>query len=348
MNARATQIIRTFAGSGLVALGSISIAAAQVQPNPPSGFTVTGGTSIPTPPPGGAMFFDDFNYVVNKYDPSETKMARFLTVGWSTIKDEQTQPGRANGYLYTRTSAPGCGPAPSGRMLTMEGLGGSLGGQTDFYLQLGNGQAGDIPARLYVQFDLCLSRDGVEMSNYDGVRDKFLYPLFGSRNGYPMAADDTAWLHGLSSYVYDGSTMVPAPEPGAFTFVTGSNPGPHGPRALVSNQVGSGSGSSMTANVGDPWIRPNRWYTVRFLFDVSGAQGVLRVWIANLGQPLRLVTDYTGGVTPGFSYVTAPLDRLGAKFLRLPSTWGTVSGVGQDRWLNIDNIRLASSEGALN
>jgi len=255
MLARATQIMRILTGSGLVVLGSISIAGAQVQPNPPTGLSVDGGTSVPTPTPGGALFFDDFNYVVNKYDPADTKIAQFLAAGWTTLKDEQTQPGRAIGYMYTRSTAPGCGSAPSGRMLTMEGLPASLASQTDFYLQLGRGSAGDIPARSYVQFDLCVSRAGAEMSEIDSARDKLLYPLFGSRSGYPMATEDTAWLQNMSIYAYRGSTAIPRPEPGAFTFMTQANPGSHGLRAVIDDQLSSGSGSQMTPNVGDPWIR---------------------------------------------------------------------------------------------
>lgn len=344
---RVNQIVRALAGGSLLLLGIVSTASAQVRPNPPEGLSVDGETPNPTPLPSGMVFSDDFNYVVNKFDPAETKLARFLAAGYY-VKDEATQPGRANGYLYTRASAPGCGAAPSGNMLTMEGK--TTLGQTDFYLQLGSGTAGSIPARLYVQFDLCVSRSGAEMSHIDGARwGKMIYPLFGSRDGYPMATEDTAWLLNASSYAYRGSSMTQAPEPGAFTFMTQSNPGYNVQRATIEDQLAAGSGSQMTANVGDPWIRPNRWYTVRFLFDVSGQQGIHRVWVAPVGGQLALISDFTGGVTPGFTYQTATLDRLGAKLLRFPTTWGPASGAPQpDVWMNIDHLRIATSGDALN
>lgn len=341
---RVYQILRVLAGSSLVMLGAVSNAAAQVQPNPPTGLAVDDGTSDPTPPPSSVMFFDNFDYVVNKFDAGETKVARFNAAGWTGLKDETTRPGGANGYLYTRTDAPGCGQAPSGRMLTMEGRPRTLGFQTDFYLQLGNGSAGDIPARAFIQFDICIGRAGAEMSDVASVHDKLLYPLFGSRDAYPMATIDNAWLQSISSHAYRGATMISQPEPGAFTFMNNATTGPDGPRAQIADQIESGSGSQMTPNVGEQWIRPNRWYTVRFLFDVSGPQGIYRVWVATLGEPLALVSDFTGGITPGFTYQTAPLDRQGAKYLRMPTTWGTVSGSGPDRWINIDNMRLASTE----
>lgn len=344
---RAFEVMRVFLAGGLVVLGSISIAGAQVAPSPPTGLSIDGETTEPIPPPPGVVFFDDFNYVVNKLDSADTKIARFTAAGWTGVKDEVTRPGGANGYMYTRADAPGCGSAPNGRMLTMEGLPRTLGFQTDFYLQLGSGNAGDIPARTYIQFDLCVGRAGAEMSDIASVHDKLLYPLFGSRDSYPMATLDNAWLQSMSSSAYRGSAMIAQPEPGAFTFMNNATAGPNGPRAVISNQVDSGSASLMTPNVGDPWILPNRWYTVRFLFDVSGTQGIYRVWVARLGQPLALITDFTGGVTPGFTYTTAPLDRLGAKYLRIPTTWGTVNGGGPDRWINIDNLRLAPSEEGL-
>lgn len=333
--------------SCLLIVASTSVAMAQTQPNPPTGLSVDGGTTVPGTPQVGLVFSDGFDYVVNKFDSAETKVARFSAAGWSGLKDEQTRPGGANGYLYTRTDAPGCGPAPGGRMLTLEGLPRSLGGQTDFYLQLGNGVAGSIPARLFVQFDLCMSRAGAEMSDVASAHDKLLYPLFGTRDGYPMSALDVAWLQNISTYAYRGRTMISQPEPGAFTFMNSATPGSDGPRAVIADQVDSGAGSMMTPNVGDQWIRPNRWYTVRFLFDVSGPQGIHRIWVAGLGQPFVLIADFTGGVTPGFTYNTASLDRLGAKFLRIPTTWGNVTGGGPDRWMNIDNLRLATSEDAL-
>jgi len=344
---RAHGIGRLLTNGSLLIVASTSIAMAQTQPNPPTGLSVDGGTQVPSAPQAGLLFSDDFNYVVNKFDSAETKVARFTAAGWTGLKDEQTRPGGAAGYMYTRADAPGCGPAPSGRMLTMEGRPRTLGFQTDFYLQLGNGTAGDIPARSFIQFDLCVSRSGAEMSDIASGHDKLLYPLFGSRDGYPMANLDVAWLQAMSTHAYDANRMIAQSEPGAFTFMNMATPGPHGPRALISDQVDAGSGSLMTPNVGDPWIRPNRWYTVRFLFDVSGAQGIHRIWVGNLGQPLTLIADFTGGVTPGFTYATAPLDRVGAKFLRMPTTWGTVSGAGPDRWINIDNMRLATSEDVL-
>ncbi|MBX3703164.1 MAG: hypothetical protein KF822_05270 [Steroidobacteraceae bacterium] len=331
----------------LLIVASTSVAMAQTQPNPPTGLTIDGGTTVPGTPLPGLLFSDNFNYVVNKFDSAETKLAQFSAAGWSGLKDEQTQPGRrANGYMYTRTDAPGCGPAPSGRMLTMEGLPGSLGGQTDFYLQLGNGTAGSIPARVFVQFDLCTSRAGGEMSDVASVQDKLIYPLFGSRDGYPTAVQDAAWLQTISTSAYRGGTMIQRPEPGAFTFVNISYASADGPRALISDQVNAGAGHLMSPNIGDPWIRPNRWYTVRFLYDVSGDQGIHRIWVGSQGQPLGLIADFTGGVTSGFTYRTAPLDRRGAKLLRIPTTWGSDTG-GPDRWINIDNLRLATSEDAL-
>ena len=97
----------------LVAMASISVASAQSQPNPPTGLSIDDGApGSGNPPPDGLPFFDDFNYVVNKNDSGDRKTAVFTARGYTGVKDETTRPG-ASGYLYTRTSAPGCGAPPA-------------------------------------------------------------------------------------------------------------------------------------------------------------------------------------------------------------------------------------------
>lgn len=312
---------------------------------------VTQACSAP-PPAGAVLFADDFEYQVNRLDSGASKTAAFLGRGYTGIKDETTRAGGAAGYLYTRTEAPGCGrpPSGSGRMLTMEGLATTLGHQTDFYLQLGNGVAGDIPAKVYIQFRVCMSRAGAEMSDLRTGHNKLLYPLYGSRTGYPMATVDEASLVTMSDTIFRGSSSIPAPAPGCFTFRNLAPASAAGARATIADQVAAGTGWMMTANTSAPgWICPNEWTDVRLLIDVAGPNGTYKAWTRPSGQgAFNLVADFTHGVTPGFTWDTAPLDRLGAKFLRIPTTWGPGSGTpGPDAWLNLDDLVLATSEDAL-
>lgn len=345
MTIRTCGLCNQVARSSLVAIALISVAGAQSQPNPPTGLSIDGGTTLPGSPTTRWPFFDDFDYVVDKFDSRDEKFSAFTTRGYNGVKDQTTRDG-ANGYIYTRTTAPGCGASPAGgRMLTLEALPTTLGHQTDFYLELGRGTAGDIPARLYVQAYICMSRSGSEMSDVRTSHNKLFYPLFGSRSSYPIATDDVAWLQTMSDSQFRGTSQIPAPETGAFTFRNVASASDFGNRAFIASQMGTGTEWMMTPNVGDPWIRPNRWYKVRMLYDVSGTQGIHRIWIGQAGQPLTLIADFTGGVTPGFTYATTALDRLGAKFLRFPTTVGPGSGTpGPDYWLNMDNLRLAGSE----
>lgn len=340
---RAQGVCHLLARSGLVLVASMSLAYAQSQPNPPTGLSIDGGSATPGPPPVGLPFADDFNYVVNKFDSGDAKISAFTARGYTGVKDQAIRTG-ANGYLYTRTSAPGCGASPAGdRMLTLEALPSTFGQQTDFYLQLGNGNAGDIPARLFVQFYVCMSRSGAELSDVQTAHNKLFYPLFGTRDGYPMAATEQAWLQTMSDAQFRGGDVVMAPEPGAFTF---RNYAPE--RAVISSQLQAGSEAMMTPNVGDPWVRPNRWYKIRMMYDVSGVQGIHRIWTAPAGQPLVLVADWSGGNTSGFTYLTTSLDRLGAKLLRFPTTVGPGTGPpGPDYWMNLDSLRIARSEAEL-
>ena len=102
------------------------------------------------------VFMDRFEYAVGRSDPNAAQL--FIQNGWSHAKTQQS--ANARGYLHTVTSIPGfSGAFPgtnSSRVLAIEALPGTLNGQTDFYLQLGNGEsaASDdyIPGDVWFQF----------------------------------------------------------------------------------------------------------------------------------------------------------------------------------------------------
>jgi len=284
--------------------------------------TATRTCTPPSPPPTGAVVVsDEFNYVVDRLGSK----AAFTAPGrWQGVKDQTTRAG-ANGYLYTAQSMPNCGPAPDGsRFLVMEGLPTTLGHQTDYYLQTPSGPNGTIPAAVKIAGEVC-----VESGDIEGQHNKIFYPLYGTRTDYPMSAEEQPGLIVQTSFYFRGSQQFTAPRDGCFVFTNLTT----GTKARVEAQVSSGNGSKLTPNIDgvDPWICPNDWVQIEIVLDVSGPQGRFTTRYKRQGGDWHTVTDWQGGVTPGFTWPTTALDREGAKSVRTPTTQGPGTYPGPDR-----------------
>lgn len=315
--------------------------------------------------PGGEeetyLFFDDFNYAVSRGSSGVDtgKAATFAAAGWNGFKDETTQSGQSRGFLSTATSIPGySGSIPGGgRMLRIEALPTTYGQQTDFYLGLGSGIAGDIPANVWFQHWMYINRSGAEMSAFSGIRNKWLYPkIGGSGSGYPMGNPDTAWLCNIGSNRYEGTLNVAAPVAGAMTFRTHAEPVSSGVnRAYKTDQVTTGNFQQMTprglASENDHWLFPNTMYLVKYNFDVAQNPGSHRIWwreygqhVAGFGNPR---SQWIEGVTTGFTYDTYAADHLGGKRLRIPTTVSVGAGPSSDFYIYIKDFAMAATEGGL-
>ena len=166
---------------------------------------------------------DRFEYAVGRSDPNAAQL--FIQNGWSHAKTQQS--ANARGYLHTVTSIPGfSGAFPgtnSSRVLAIEALPGTLNGQTDFYLQLGNGEsaASDdyIPGDVWFQFWIYPQNYGNQVSRY-GTRNKFLYVC---NTAYPCHSH--LWMISQGSNTYNLANQFPQGDPKHRPFLLESGGG---------------------------------------------------------------------------------------------------------------------------
>lgn len=354
MPGRIQQILQWMATTAVVMLGGVSVASAQVPPNPPTGVTIGDGASEPTDPgsPGNPIFFDDFGYVVNKTDPADTKRARFSAAGWSGVKDEQVQPGRSFGYLSTVSSIPGYSgriPGRSGRALRMEGLPTTLGdfssagnyrNQTDFYLSYGSasGPQTNVPGNVWFQFWVYVNDYGSERSHW-AARNKIIYPSDdGTASGDGM---ENAYMLHFRPSNQAGITQPYGPNMNGVAHMEGSvitSSAPEGASRLGHNRSSSGHQTG------------NGWYLHKFHIDHSQTNGVYEHWIRPMGGQWRKTTEWIGGVTPGFTWITHAHERPGHNMFKLGTTWGTAQGddrTNYDAWLYLADFAMAGREADL-
>lgn len=336
-----------------------------------SGGTSSGGTGgSGTGGSGGQLlFFDNFNYTMNRLDSGAVKQAAATAAGYSGLKDEQTKPGGALGYLYTVNSVEGdaSGIPGGGRALCLESLGNTLQGQTDYYVQLGSGSPGAFPADLWIQAWMYVQADAASgKSSVIAGRNKLIYPLLGSNAGYPSATQDTAWLLSIRPDAHDIATgnLISQPHPAAFAFESrGLYSGATGTRAYHPHLAGTGLEDYMypNVNVGGAnarFIMPNQWYLVRFHFDTSGATNsntsVFEVWWRSKGAQaggLIKKIEFIGGQaapgSPNFSFHNRLLDNVGAKMLRIPTTVGSQNAPWGDSWIYLKDLAVAANASSL-
>ena len=290
------------------------------------------------------VFLDRFEYAVGRNDPNAPQI--FVQNGWSAAKTQQTSPG-ARGYLHTVTSIPGySGPMPgtnSTRVLAMEALPVTLlqpddpFAQTDFYLQYGNGSSSayddTIPGDVWFQFWLYPQNYGSQMSSY-GTRNKFMYVC---NTDYPCHSH--LWMTTSGSPTYNPNNMFPLGDPaqGGFFFTTRNNAGV----SQITNTTGD---PDATDAMGSPnpteWMRPNRWTLVKMHMRTTATTGnAYEVWLRPLGGQWVKVSEWIGGVTPGFTW-NIPAEYVGGhRVLRLPTT---VSN--NDYWMYMDDFAMATTE----
>src|SRR3990172_4767696 len=111
--------------------------------------------------PPGVLLFDGQDYNIPPNDTSW--LTKIRSAGWSGGKAMNTTgtyppvtPSNGNGYFYTVTSTPGINKTIPGNgvALAVESWSGTVGQQTDFYLQYGSesDNIGKIPAAVWFQF----------------------------------------------------------------------------------------------------------------------------------------------------------------------------------------------------
>lgn len=362
----ALEVLRVYIGTCLVVLGSISIAGAQVAPNPPTGLSVDGQTTEPSPLPPGVVFFDDFNYQVERsWTTTGQAGAIFSNAGWSSSKCiNGCENGRgAAAYLYTTTSIPGYtgrmpGTSGSGRVLCLEAKPTSIqlanGGsnQTDFYLQYGRPNSRDVPADVWYQFWYYTLDFGSYASRFSGG-NKLIYPSPNGTYSVPTGMVPYMIILGTSSYettgvpqfdIGYGSSLYMVNRP---QFHDGNQTGADFRNASQYPSTRDMIGTNLNRTGG--YMTANRWYLVKIHVNHSGPQGQYELWLREMGGAWQKVSEWFGGVTPGFSWPTIPDQRAGISTIRVPSTWGKANSdpTNYDAWAYMVDFMIARSESDL-
>lgn len=296
------------------------------------------------------VFSDDFEYDISRTDSAAVET--FVANGWTGAKTEGDSEPAANGWLYTSlysSISGGCGTSPnaSSRALVIEAKPATEGGQTDFYLQLGNGSSGAfdnyLPANLWVQFWTCTQDTGGNTSDRLN-RNKFLYVCNGT-----YGCSTHLWMISESACNYvppysQGACSANSPTPEFFWNISSA--------AGVSTMEWAASG--VDPGVADQWgqnidatpMPVNAWRLVKMNIDTSGATGRARIWVAAPGGAFALVMDHQDGLDDiTFTYPTPG----GHRELRMPTTVGHASDPAQqyDYWMYMDDFTIASTEGDL-
>jgi PKD repeat protein len=292
--------------------------------------------------PAGVTFFDDFEYTIDRdsaSDPTGTNNAFVNTGGWTRAKAVNIT-GSHNGYIYTIDEIPGYSGSFPGRdstnVLALEALPGSMGSQTDFFLQYGEvGNPDSVPANVWFQFwiypnyydDPADLSD--QLSTFDG-RFKFIYPC---KTFYPCSERNLHWLNTLGFTTGEPFWGNDDNRELFMTTVDPFNTYIDYQLAPPENRFKLGQ-TDISVN-----ITPNRWTLVKIHYDTSTTSGSYEAWMKPLNGSWVKVAEWIDGVTSDFSW-TIPLSDVGGHHVfRMPTTIDDF-----DSWIYLDDFAMATSE----
>jgi len=290
--------------------------------------------------PNGALFFDDFDYVAARDDANIVSV--FQNQGWNWAKTAQDPNSNGpKGYLYTTTRIPGySGPFPgsnSSRVLALEALPATFGGQTDFYLEYAGASNESIPGDVWFQFWVYPNYHDDPADQEDQLSEfgdgfKFIYPCRGQ---YPC--QDASWLFTMgasSSQPLRDNLGLPSHDVymGASNFRTATY---------------LGGTANLTYGQTDISERPvrNRWTLVKIHFDTASSSGRYEAWLKPLGGEWVKVSEWIDGAND----FTWPINNPGGhSVFRMPTTYGRASQTDLfDSWIYMDDFTMANSESDL-
>lgn len=325
----------------LNAKGTIALAGAAIaQAAGSAGLTVSGG--------GELVFFDDFDYSLLRVDSSTTKRNLLATKGYTFYKDENYSAG-SNGYIYTDDAVPGYGgtlPGSGPNVMAFESLGGTEG-QTDYYVQLGDGADAASPASASIPPDIWF-QFWMYVAGGTAPAGKWLYALPaapGTRTSYPGTNTEMPWLTTISRATFEpAGVLANAPNADWYTFMTevyANGDPPSSGRTDWPSDVRWKVGPNMVS--GDArWLRPDRWYLHRMRFDTSGGGNRWEWWAREMGvMTFTKMAEYIHGVTANFSWPTQATHSNGFRYLRMPTT------NSNDSFQYLRDFAIATSESAL-
>ena len=302
-----------------------------------------------TPAPNDASFFDDFEYTVernNSQYPTGIDNPFITNGGWNRVKSVNTT-GSHNGYIYTVTEIPGyAGNFPginSNRVLAIESLPGSMGSQTDFYLEYGeeNGPDDRIPGDVWFQFWIYSNYfndpdgENTQLSRYAG-RMKFIYPCNGN---YPCQDGQIKWLNCLGQTTGEPYWDNNDRRELYMTTIDSFDNSINYTGAEDYNKFKLGQTNTQEN------ITRNRWTLVKIHYNTSSGQTpTYEAWMRPLGDTSWVqVADWRHGET----YEGNPLNWSvtnagGHQVFRIPTTVDDY-----DSWIYLDDFTMAVSENDL-
>jgi hypothetical protein len=300
------------------------------------------------------VWYDDWNYVVNRTDSLAAVLAAFQAQGYQSVENiNNGTAATVGGWFYTVTSIPGyAGSFPRGvaRMLCVEtnpSPQGDLWQADPSLVFFNNNTPGNLPPNIWLQWWQYNCRSGVQQTTFD-VRDKTFYVSNGSEApGANYPSNNFPWL------VLQGA--------GGFNF----NPPPNdvdnyiglqAQRSQVPHDPGvdPAGGAKMPQNLNaGPMILPNTMTQVRLHMDTSGAQGRFEAWARPRGTPtftkfsewLGGETMYDGGLGEELMlWPTNADDRSGCRAMIWPST---TNGEGRHGFRYFGPLELATASNLL-
>jgi len=294
--------------------------------------------ALPVSALAAVLLQDNFEYEVDRDTANSGTI--FTTTGpWDLVKTYQnTGQTGARAYLYTTTSIPGfSGSFPgtnSSRVLAMDLLPATLGGQTDVYLGFGNSSSSqnNVPGNVWFQYWIYINRYGDQMSQI--TEGKLLYPSV--TGDYPASLDDGLhWLYktknnSMPPYWESAGTGEMYIQVDCFNSCDNADEAPEDQWKMGHNIASEGG-----------LLEPNQWYLLKVHFDTTGADSrssgnsVYEMWIDNVK-----VAEWIGGVTADFTWASP--GTSGHKALRIPTTINDV-----DQWIYIDDFVMATTEADL-
>ena len=294
------------------------------------------------PPTADVVILDRFEYDAPR---DATTDAPFRAAGWHGAKATPWSGTGAGGYIYTTTSIPGyAGAFPGGgtRVLALEARPTLSGGQTDFYLQLGNESTpGKIPGDVWIQFWVYPQDHAPSgQRSRHGNRNKFLYL---SRQTYP--SHDHQWMASATTSTYNPLNLGHAgPYTPGFHITVSSASGGSTLRYSGPN-ADPDTSSSIGPQRREGYIPPNRWTLVKMHFTPAGSW---EMWIRTQATAWVKVADYRDGVG-GLTWQVPTAQASGHHMLRMPTTVGHASDPSQgfDYWLYLDDFVIARTDAAL-
>lgn len=281
---------------------------------------------LPTSTVQAAVIFEDnFEYVANRADTNV--QVPFEAAGWNDVRAENSDYARGGGYLYTVDDA-----TLGSKVLVMESLPTTVGGQADYWLKL-LGSTGYIPPDVWFQFWTYATVG----SEFD--RQKFLYPC---HTGYPCPngppEDGHNWIVGFNAtngVDGVGGGVVTAPAGGRYFRTSGS--------AVNHTAAGPSDTQKMYQNLAGTVMLEGRWYLVKIHLNTSGAQGSYELWMRQHGaSTFTKESEWIGGVTANFDWPIDAARRNGNIVFSMPTTVDTLDGTTY-----LDDFIIATSESDL-